>query len=380
MKKSSLRRGSTRTRKPRAAVRLDKQIVSPTVESSSLRASVNAVSCPFPKTDIRYWKPRLIHCAYGELARPRSFRELSARIEHEGSGFFFPLDTGDEDAAAVRALQIYRGVLAEGWHNVFRRYPREFTLALFWAENPMVFTYTTLYTATEALAHLKGPRSRPFNRGSKISVAIVEAENSCRGALTKWIRNIPEYSCRAVFSTGTEALLALRRRPVNLVLFNRLLPDVAAGEFLKTLQTFSRYVPAVGYRIYDTSDEMFFSQPGVSEGYYFRRRPPDRMLEPICGAWRYGGRATPAEWLPRIHAYVQNLFRFPQTREEVNGSTTLTLREHDILGCLRNGSPDKDIARDLNISAWTVHTHLKKIYEKLGVRSRTEAVVKYLQK
>ena len=47
---------------------------------------------------------------------------------------------------------------------------------------------------------------------------------------------------------------------------------------------------------------------------------------------------------------------------------------------LRKGSPDKDIARDLNISAWTVHTHLKKIYGKLGVRSRTEAVVKYLQK
>jgi len=380
MKKPSRRQSPQGTRKPRVAVHSREPTLAPSADTSSLRTAVRAIADHFPKTDIRYWKRRLIHCAYGELARPRSFRELSIRIEHEGSGFFFPLDTADADEAAARALQIYRRVLAEGWHNVFRRYPREFTLALFWAENPMVFTYTTLYTATEAPAHFKAPRSSPLRRGPKVSVAIVEAENGCRWALAKWIRSLPEYACRAVFSTGTEALLALRRRPVNLVIFNRLLPDVAAGEFLKTLQTSSRYVPAIGYRIYDTSDEMFFSQPGVSEGYYFRRRPPDRLLEPIGGAWRYGRPSTPAEWLTRIHAYVQNLFRFPRTREGVNGSTTLTLREHDILGCLRKGGPDKDIARDLNISGWTVHTHLKKIYEKLGVRSRTEAVVKYLQK
>ncbi len=166
---------------------------------------------------------------------------------------------------------------------------------------------------------------------------------------------------------------------MNLVLFNLQLPDVAVGELIKTLQASTPFVPAVGYRIYDTSDEMFYSQPGVSEGFYFRRRPPERLLEPIRGAWQ-GEPPTPAQWLARIHAYVQNLFHFPQTRETVRGASTLTSREHDILAGLLKGSPDKGIARALNISAWTVHTHLKNIYEKLGVRSRTEAVIKYLQK
>jgi DNA-binding NarL/FixJ family response regulator len=294
-------------------------------------------------------------------------------------GFFFPLDTSAEEEAAIRAARIYRTVVDEGWFVAFRRYPREFTLALFLAENPMIFTYTTLYTTTKDLPNSKPPRPRPVKGFPKVSVAIIEAESGCRWALAKWIRSSPEYSCRGMFSTGGEALRALRRHPVDLVLFNLQLPDVAAGEFIKTLQTFTPYVPAVGYRIYDTSDEMFYSQPGVSEGFYFRRRPPDRLLEPIRGAWQ-GGPPTPAQWLARIHAYVQKLFHFPQTREELRGSMALTSREHDILSGLLKGSPDKGIARALSISAWTVHTHLKNIYEKLGVRSRTEAVIKYLQK
>jgi DNA-binding NarL/FixJ family response regulator len=368
-----------RNRNSRTSARLDERTLSPTVDTTSVRAAVGAVSHLFAKTDIRYWRRRLIHCAYGEMARPRPFREFSARIEHEGVGFFFPLDTGAEEEAAVRALEIYRAVLEAGWPSAFRHYPREFTLALFLAENPMIFTYTTLYTATDASIDSKPPRLRPVNRHPRVSVAIIEGEDGCRWALAKWIRSLPEYSCRAVFSTGTEALLALKRRPVNLVLFNRQLPDVAAGEFLETLQSSAPCVPAIGYRIYDTSDEMFFAQPGVSEGFYFRRRPPDLVLEPVRGVWQKGP-PTPTEWLARIHAYVQRLFLFPPTRKEVQDSSALTPREHDILNCLRKGSPDKDIARDLSISAWTVHTHLKKIYEKLGVRSRTEAVVKYLQK
>ena len=58
----------------------------------------------------------------------------------------------------------------------------------------------------------------------------------------------------------------------------------------------------------------------------------------------------------------------------------LTARELEILGQMARGFLDKEIANGLRISVWTVHGHAKKIYEKLGVHSRTEAVVKYLQK
>jgi DNA-binding NarL/FixJ family response regulator len=379
MKKLSSRRSTQRSRKPQTEGRLDEHALLPSVDSSSARVVNGSVSGLFAKTDSRYWEQQLIHRAYGDLARPRPFREFSAKIEHTGGSCFFPLDTDAETTAAARALRIYRTILEEGWPEAIRRHAREFTLALFLAENPMIFTYTTLYTETEVLLDSEPPRWCPIRPGPKVSVAIIETETGCRWALAKWIRGLPAYSCSAVFSTGAEALLALKRRPVNLVLFNRLLPDVAAGEFLKTLQTSAPHVLTVGYRIYDTSDEMFFSQPGVSEGYYFRRRPPGSLLEPIGGACQ-GNHLTPTERSARVHEYVQKRFLFPPIREDIHHSSTLTSREHDILGGLLKGSPDKDIARALNISAWTVHTHLKKIYEKLGVRSRTEAVIKYLQK
>src|SRR6185369_5134909 len=168
MKKLSRWRNTQRNRKPRTAVRMQKQTPSPSAGSSSARTAGGVVPGLLPKTDTQYWKQHLTHRAYGELARHRPFRELSVRIEHEGVGFFFPLDTDDDEEAAIRAVQIHRTILDEGWSVAFQRYPREFTLALFLAENPMIFTYTTLYTAIDTLPGSKQSRLRPVNRFPKV--------------------------------------------------------------------------------------------------------------------------------------------------------------------------------------------------------------------
>lgn len=206
----------------------------------------------------------------------------------------------------------------------------------------------------------------------------METDVSCRRALGDWIHGLPGYTCRGLFSSGNEALAAFKRSPVDLVFVNRLLPDLPAEELVQTLRDATPYIPALGYRIYDTSDDLFVSQPGVSGGYYFRRRPPKDLLEPICDAWNHGS-PTPAEWHARVYGYVQRLFLLPTDPGNSRACLSLTSRELDILSCLCRGIPDKEIARSLNISAWTVHTHLKRIYEKLGVHSRAEAILKFLQ-
>jgi len=171
MKKPSPRQNTQRSRKPRIAVRLDEQTLLPSVVSAFVPGTNGSVAGQFAKSDLRYWKQQLIHRAHGDSARPRPFRELSARIEHAGGSCFFPLDTAAAQTAAVRARQIYRTVLTQGWPGAFRRYPREVTLALFWAENPMTLTYATLYTATDALRDAGPPPLRPIHRGVKVSVA-----------------------------------------------------------------------------------------------------------------------------------------------------------------------------------------------------------------
>ena len=68
------------------------------------------------------------------------------------------------------------------------------------------------------------------------------------------------------------------------------------------------------------------------------------------------------------------------TPESARETARLTQRERDILNLLSEGCLDKEIADALGISLWTVHSHLKKIYEKLGVHTRTEAAIRYLHK
>jgi DNA-binding NarL/FixJ family response regulator len=332
----------------------------------------------FTPTDIRYWRERTIHRTHGKFRRPGSSRELSALIEHAGASMFFPLSTADKQAAALRALAIYRAVTSEGWPAALRKYSCEFTLAIFWAENPMVFTYATLYSAPEVIASGVPPRRRA-HRSSKVSIAVVEADEPTGRGLSNWLNSLSDYTCAARFATGAAALASLKRQPVDLVLFNRQLPGLATGRFQKSLQEILPHSPIVGYRTYNSSDDLFYTQPAISGGYFFRRRTPESLLEPVRGAW-HKGPPPPAEWQARICGYVQRLFLFPAEGDGTQEPSALTSREQDILGCLRSGSTDKEIACALGISAWTVHTHLKKVYAKLGARSRTEAIIKFLQK
>jgi len=84
--------------------------------------------------------------------------------------------------------------------------------------------------------------------------------------------------------------------------------------------------------------------------------------------------------LLRVRDYFQSLYGFTRPGEETQALASLTALEQEILNHLSKGFLDKEIASALSISIWTVHNHLKHIYEKLGVHTRTEAVLKYLQK
>jgi DNA-binding NarL/FixJ family response regulator len=82
--------------------------------------------------------------------------------------------------------------------------------------------------------------------------------------------------------------------------------------------------------------------------------------------------------LGEITRYFQELFRTQQESLQTKNHTSLTAREHEVMMGLTQGRSEKQVAADLNISTQTVHNHVKKIYAKLDVHSRTEAVMKYL--
>lgn len=328
--------------------------------------------------DGRYWSPRLVHRKYTEAFLPRDAeREFSVRIEHAGLSRFFPLGSNNRRIASNRAARIYRSIVKEGWPAAIKLFPRELSLAFRWADSPMAWTYTTVHTqpAVSRSQLLDGAEGRK----PTFNVAIVESDNSLRNVLT-WCIN-QEEGCRCVrgFGTSSEALQEIRRQPTHLLLISENLPDQAGTQCLKQLNAVAPKTAGLLYSVYEDAEELFKSSPGGAASYLFRRTPPTRILEAVAEARKHrdSSRDQIAHSVRQYFAATLITLPFGGASSELD---SLTRREHEILALLSKGHPDKEIADLLRISTWTVHGHLKKIFEKLKAHNRTDAVVKYLNK
>jgi DNA-binding NarL/FixJ family response regulator len=322
-----------------------------------------------------FWKPRLVVRKYTENLGPRLRRELSVRIEHQGTSHYFPLGTEDPDAGALRAVEIYQSTNLNGWHYAKLAYPREFTIGILWANNPFACTYTTLYTmaATEGTSSLESSENLRFGA----SLLIVEPDGGIRRALSFWVRNGTGLQRVKTCENCEAALSIVAEEMPTWLLVNQELPG--SREFSDRLRDTKAGSVTFLYGVFEGSDEIFASVTGVTRGYMLRRRPPGLLLEPIARIV-LAPAPSPDDAARQIRMHFQNLFDQSTANEDKQNPVSLTRREQEILNFLGKGYLDKEIATNLGISAWTVHSHLKRIYEKLRVHTRTEAVVKYLQK
>jgi DNA-binding NarL/FixJ family response regulator len=206
----------------------------------------------------------------------------------------------------------------------------------------------------------------------------VDPDDSIRHALSRWIGRQPGAALAGMAPHAAAALADERLATSDVVLFNRFLPDASSEEFRVRLKSVAPNAHAFAVGTYSESDDIFKSVSGVPEGYYLRRRPPGSWLEPIEGS--QGGRTpTGSELTRHLRGYFAKLIN-GETRDPAVEGIRFTGREQQILHCLQKGMPDKEIAQELGMSPLTVHTHLKHIFEKLGAHTRTEAVMKFLQK
>jgi DNA-binding NarL/FixJ family response regulator len=322
----------------------------------------------------RYWSRRLLVRRYTEGLRPEYPGEFSARIEHDGEGYYFALGTAKRTAAARQAATIYHTVLTEGWRVARRKFPREITVAVLWAVDPLACTYTTLVTTPEG--NQDGPSRRTALARAGV-VWIVEADPDVGRTLATCVERHLPGSTVAILAAAEEALrLTPHARPA-LVLLNRDLPDIGANVYAERVRTRHPDLPVFTYGAYSDSDRLFLSFGGVRAGYILRRRPPGLLLEPLGLPLASTMRIEHVS--QRIRRYFQSLFDAP-AGDETRTMARLTPREQEILEHLSKGYVDKEIAQRLGISAWTVHGHLRSIFDKLQVHTRTEAAVRYLQK
>jgi DNA-binding NarL/FixJ family response regulator len=341
-------------------------------------AGLNGVDPAANRFELDYWAQRLVRREPRPGFAGRNGPELSVRIEHEGQGYYFPLGAAQPKPAAARALRVYRAVVADGWPVVNTRFSRELTIALRWLDNPLAWTYMTLHTlAGSQPPPAPAPRSSP----AVADVAVVESDPGIRAALARCVNEMAGFRCALAPATAAEALRESERprRPLQLALVSYTLADDSGAACLERLKKAAPQTAAVLYSIYEDSEELFRTTPGGASSYLLRRTPCTEFLDPVkdlSGKVTAGGDPLArCAW-----EYFKNTFGPAPSDTSPRQLTSLTHREHDVLGLLSKGHPDKEIAQRLAISIHTVHEHVKNIFEKLAVHNRTEAVVKYLQK
>lgn len=203
-----------------------------------------------------------------------------------------------------------------------------------------------------------------------IKVAIVEDSKTTREGLKTIIDLSPEYRCTGAYETAEEALRVLPRQAPEVVLMDIQLPGMSGIECVFQLKRLLPDVLVIMVTVYEDPDRIFSALRAGASGYMLKRSAPEQVITAIREV-REGGVPMSAEIARKV---IQHFRDQSSVAEDVE---KLSLREREILELVSHGFNNKEIGVRLGISFDTVRWHLKHIYVKLHVHSRTEAALKF---
>jgi len=206
----------------------------------------------------------------------------------------------------------------------------------------------------------------------KTKVAVVEDSAGIRESWAKLINSAAGFQCVCACRTGEEALQQIPIARPDVVLMDINLPGISGIECTGRLKERLPELQILMVTVHSDNDRVFSALQAGASGYLLKRAAPRELLDSIADVM-HGGAPMTGE----IARKVINAFRRPAPA--LVEDAQLTPREEEILVLLTQGYANKEIADRLSVSFDTVRTHLRHIYEKLHVRSRTEAATKYLR-
>ena len=209
------------------------------------------------------------------------------------------------------------------------------------------------------------------------TVAIVEDNAGLGASLRRVVESTPECQCVGVWRTGEEAVAKVPAFRPDVVLMDINLPGISGIVATARLKAEMPELLVIMVTVYRDHDKIFDALKAGACGYLLKRSAPAEVRQAILDV-RQGGAPMSAE----IARRVVEAFHKPR---QPSGTTSaeivnLTKRETEILELLTKGLANKEIADRLGLSTETVRVHLKRIYDKLHVHSRTEAAMKYRDK
>ena len=206
-----------------------------------------------------------------------------------------------------------------------------------------------------------------------ITVSIVEDNEQLRTTLARVIGRAEGFQFLSAYGSAEDALAGLPQDRPDVVLMDINLPGLNGVECVRRLKPLAPDTQIIMLTVYEDTDNIFNALTAGATGYLLKRTPRAELLQAIRDV-RQGGSPMTAHIARKVVQSFQRTGASPQTTEN------LSEREQQVLDCLSQGLIYKEIAEKLGISYETVHTYIRRIYEKLQVRTRTEAVAKFLRR
>jgi DNA-binding NarL/FixJ family response regulator len=206
----------------------------------------------------------------------------------------------------------------------------------------------------------------------EIRVALIEDRPRTREALQALIDGTPGYRCTGTFGSMEEALDKIGSDPPDVVLSDIGLPGMSGIEGIRRLKERSPGVLLVMLTVYDDDRRIFEAICAGACGYLLKSTPPARLLESLREVVGGGAPMT-----PEVARRVIGLFR--EIRPPAQADYGLTPHETRLLTLLVDGHNFKTAAAETGVSASTIAWHMRRVYEKLHVHSKSEAVAKALR-
>jgi DNA-binding NarL/FixJ family response regulator len=209
------------------------------------------------------------------------------------------------------------------------------------------------------------------------TVSIVEDNEQLRSTLARMISRAEGFQCLGDYGTAEAALEAIPKNAPNVVLMDINLPGMNGVECVRKLKPLAPTTQVVMLTAYEDTENIFNSLAAGASGYLLKRSKSAEILEAIRDVQNGGSPMTTHIARKVVQSFQGAAKAAPAATEP---SEELSPREQEVLDLLSQGFMYKEISDKLGISFETVRTYIRRIYEKLHVRTRTEAVAKALRR
>jgi DNA-binding NarL/FixJ family response regulator len=202
-----------------------------------------------------------------------------------------------------------------------------------------------------------------------ITVCIVEDDPGFRNGLIRLFARAPDFQCLGNYASAETGLQAIPEIAPNVVLMDLNLPGINGVECVRKLKPQLPATQIVMLTVYEDPDQIYSALSAGATGYLLKQTPPAELLDAIRDV-RGGGAPMSSQIARKVVQSFRNV--------SLDGPEGLSAREREVLDYLAQGFLIKEIGEKLGIGFDTVRTYIRRIYEKLHVHSRAQAVAKFL--